>query len=216
MRMPEKVSAFLYFAAAAGNLFLANLVTFRARRARGTLPIALLCVCLFIWDFGLGAQLQYQTPYWDIVPFIGSAAAPAFLLHFVLVFTGRDLSLRRWLVAMYVVAGLFTAATAAGLALRRFEEFVTGSNWNLVYLLVFFPVFLVCFRLVLLRKKEVQTQVERNAVNFVAFGLAVAVVMGFTEVAKPWFKSLNLGHWSLGHVGSLLCALVLAIAILRH
>jgi len=62
----------------------------------------------------------------------------------------------------------------------------------------------------------VQTQVERNAVNFVAFGLAVAVVMGFTEVAKPWFKSLNLGHWSLGHVGSLLCALVLAIAILRH
>jgi signal transduction histidine kinase len=206
----------LYFIAAGGNLFLANLVTFRARRARGTLPISLLCVSLFIWDFGLGAQLQYHTLYWDIVPFIGSAAAPAFLLHFVLVFTGRDLSLRRWLVAMYLVTGLFTAVTAAGLAEGPFRNFVTGSNWNLIYLVVFFPIFLVCFRLVLLRKKEVQTPVERNAVNFVAFGLAVAVIMGFTEVMRPWFEAWNLGHWRLGHVGSLLCAFVLAIAILRH
>lgn len=206
----------LYFIAAAGNLFLANLVTFRSRRAHGTLPIALLCVSLFIWDFGLGAQLQFGGRYWDIIPFIGSAAAPAFLLHFVLVFTGRDLGLRRWLIALYIVCGLFTAVTASGLAWKVLEDFVRGHSWNFVYLTVFFPIFIICLRLVLLRKREVQSPVERNAVNFVAFGLGVAVVMGFTESAKPWIEEAGFGHWSLGHVGSLLCAFVLAIAILRH
>src|SRR4051794_8140480 len=96
----------LYFAAAAGNLFLANLVAFRARRARGALPIALLCVSLFLWDFGQGALLHYGQPYWSVIRLIGSSAAPAFLWHFVLVFTGRDRSLRAWMVGMYALTAV--------------------------------------------------------------------------------------------------------------
>jgi two-component system sensor histidine kinase HydH len=206
------IPEFLYFAAAAGTLFLANLVAFRARRARGALPIALLCVSLFLWDFGQGALLHYGQPYWSVIRLIGSSAAPGFLWHFVLVFTGRDRSHRVWLYAMYALTGVFAAGTAAALVSPFCAAFVQSGTWNLVYLGVFFPIFLASFRLVFLRAREVQTPVERNAANFVAFGIGVAVIMGFTELVHRFIPSM----WALGHVGSFLCTLVLAVAILRH
>ncbi len=202
----------LYFIASVGNLCLANLVVFRARRSRGALPIALLCVSLFLWDFGEGAFIRYQSHYWSTIRLIGSAMAPAFLWHFVLVFTDRDRSLRPWLLAVYGAAGLFTLATAGALFSATLDRFVDGSTWNLIYLGVFFPFFLISYVLVFLRRREVQTQIERNAANFVAFGIAVAVVMGFTELVHRFWDFIP----ALGYVGSLLCTLVLAVAILRH
>ena len=210
----SQVPELLYFIASAGTLFLANLVVFRARRARGALPIALLCVSLFIWDFGQGARLRYpqESSYWSTIRLVGSAMSPAFLWHFVLVFTGRDQSLRKWLLAMYVASALFTLGTAGALVSERLRAYVDGHTWNQIYLAVFFPFFLLSFRLVALRRREVQSVIERNATNFVAFGIAVAVVMGFTELVHRFWASLP----ALGHLGSVLCTLVLAVAILRH
>jgi signal transduction histidine kinase len=209
----SKLPELLYFIASAGNLFLANLVVFRARRARGALPIALLCVSLFLWDFGQGALLWHpENRYWPTIRLVGSAMTPAFLWHFVLVFTGRDQSLRKWLGAVYVASALFTLSTAGALVSETLKEYVDGHLWNLIYLAVFFPFFLLSFRLVSLRRNEVQSVVERNATNFVAFGIGVAVVMGFTELVHRFWPSLP----PLGHVGSVLCTLVLAVAILRH
>jgi signal transduction histidine kinase len=209
----SKLPELLYFIASAGNLFLANLVVFRARRARGALPIALLCVSLFLWDFGQGARLGHpDNRYWPTIRLVGSAMTPAFLWHFVLVFTGRDQSLRKWLIAVYVASALFTLSTAGALVSDLLLEYVDGHTWNQIYLAVFFPFFLISFRLVALRRREVQSVVERNATNFVAFGIAVAVVMGFTELVHRFWPFLP----TLGHVGSVLCTLVLAVAILRH
>jgi two-component system, NtrC family, sensor histidine kinase HydH len=208
-RLPE----LLYFIASVGNLCLANLVVFRARRARGALPIALLCVSLFVWVFGQGALLRWpEAEYWATIRLIGSAMAPAFLWHFVLVFTGRERTLRLWLILVYIASGIFTLSTAGALFSKALDAYVDGHVWNTIYLCVFFPFFLLSFRLVSLRRREVRTAVEQNAANFVAFGIAVAVVMGFTELVHGmWPRVIPLGH-----VGSVLCTLVLAVAILRH
>src|SRR6185436_6891800 len=120
----------LYFAASAGNLFLANLVAFRARRARGALPIALVCVSLFLWDFGQGALLYHGPGTWSVLRLVGSAMIPGFLWHFVLAFTGRDQTLRPWLIAVYVASGLFTLATAGALVSKPLLEMVDGRVWN--------------------------------------------------------------------------------------
>jgi hypothetical protein len=164
----------LYFVASAGNLFLANLVAFRARRARGTLPIALLCVSLFLWDFGQGALLRAGPGTWSTLRLVGSAMAPGFLWHFVLVFTGRDRTLRPWLIAVYVASALFTLSTAGALLSDHLLEYVDGRVWNVIYLAVFFPFFLISLRLAFLRRREVSTGPERNAVNFVTMAIAVA------------------------------------------
>jgi signal transduction histidine kinase len=211
----SKLPELLYFIASAGNLCLANLVVFRARRARGALPIALLCVSLFLWDFGQGMLLRPESEgsqYWSTIRLVGSAMTPAFLWHFVLVFTGRDVTLRIWLVVVYVAAAIFTLSTAGALVSRALRDYVNGNTWNQIYLAVFFPFFLISFRLVFVRRREVQTVVERNAANFVTFGIAIAVVMGFTELVHRFWSWLP----PLGHVGSVLCTLVLAVAILRH
>src|SRR5262245_12726479 len=166
----------LYFVASGGNLFLANLVAFRARRARGALPIALLCVSLFLWDFGQGALLRGGPGPWFTLRLIGSAMAPGFLWHFVLIFTGRDQALRPWLIAVYIASALFTLSTAGALFSNLLLTYVDGRFWNVIYLAVFFPFFLISLRLVFLRRRDVQTPVERNAVNFVGMAIAVAVV----------------------------------------
>jgi signal transduction histidine kinase len=203
----------LYFVASAGNLFLANLVAFRARRARGTLPIALLCVCLFLWDFGQGAWIRWHdATYWSTLRLLGSAMAPAFLWHFVLVFSGRDHTLRPWLIAVYVASGLFTLSTAGAFFSDRLLAYVDGRMWNAIYLAVFFPFFLLSLRLVFMRRKELPPGVERNAANFVAIAIAVAVLMGFTELVHRFVVWIQ----PMGHVGSVLCTLLLAVAILRH
>src|SRR5215470_2966716 len=133
MSSPTEV---LYFAASAGNLFLANLVVFRARRARGTLPISLLCAALFVWDFGQGMYYPVDPAKdprnpWYIIRLIGSSTIPASLWHFVLVFTGRDQNLRFWLYAMYGVTAVFCLSTVAGLAWEPLFVYVHSNWWNL-------------------------------------------------------------------------------------
>src|SRR5262249_51139353 len=113
---------------------------------------------------------------------------------------------------VYVFSAAFALVTAAALVVPRCDEFVQGKSWNLLYMATFLPLFVLCLVLVFLRKREVHTAVERNAANFVAFGIAVAVVMGFTELIHTSWTWVP----PLGHVGSLLCTVVLAVAILRH
>jgi signal transduction histidine kinase len=208
-RLPE----FLFFVASAGNLFLANLVVFRARRARGAFPIALLCLSLFVWDFGEGEFLRTQNDRWYVLRLVGSSLAPSFLWHFVLVFTGRDRSLRPWLYGVYALSGAFALATVAALwRPSPFADFVFGDAWNIVYLSVFMPLLAACLVLVEIRRRGVQTPVERNAANFVLLGTGVAIVMGFTQLVHRFWISVP----GLGHIGSVVCALALAVAILRH
>jgi signal transduction histidine kinase len=216
-RMPERLT-YLYFLASAGNLFLATLVTFRARRARGALPIALLCVALFLWDIGeglyeaTGTTPETRNPVWHYLRLIGSSMAPAFLWHFVLVFVHKERRHRKWLVVLYAATGVFTLMTAGALVSPALRDFVDGKVWNLTYLAVLFPFLVWSFLLVRARLREVETSVERNALLFVAVGIFAGTLTGLTDLTKALGSPIP----KLGHVGSVLCTLVLAIAILRH
>ncbi len=202
----------LYFLASIGNLFLAMLVIFRARRARGALPIALLCIALFVWDIAECALLVLGPGQWRYIRLIGSSLAPAFLWHFVLVFVHRERSLRRWLAALYAATAAFTLMTAGALFSATLARYVDGKGWNITYLVTLFPFLVWSFLLVDRRRREVETPVERNAANFVAVGIAVGAFTGLTELTAILLPAVP----RLGHVGSALCTLVLAVAILRH
>jgi len=206
----------LYFLASAGNLFLATLVIFRARRARGALPIALLCIALFLWDIGEGFYhlSEREDTNWHHIRLIGSSMTPAFLWHFVLVFVHRERALHRWRTALYAVTAVFTAMTAGALVSGTLARWVRGGSWNVTYLVVLFPFLVWSIVLVARRKGEVETAVERNALNFVMLGILVGTLTGLVDLIQILLPEDD--RFKLGHVGSILCTAVLAIAILRH
>ncbi len=209
-----KPESALYFLASIGNLFLANIVIFRGRRARGALPIALLCVALFLWDMGEGLFLLTgeKDQHWHHIRLIGSSMAPAFLWHFVLIFTRREPSHRKWMVFLYLATAVFTLSTAGSLFVGWLGRFVDGRIWNLTYLVVLFPFLIWSFLLVRGRMKELDRPVERNALAFVAVGIALGALTGFTDLTHILWARIP----KMGYVGSVLCTTVLAIAILRH
>jgi signal transduction histidine kinase len=211
------MDAALYFLASVGNLFLANLVIFRARRARGALPIALLCVALFLWDIGEGFyELSgRKDSLWHHLRLIGSSMAPGFLWHFVLVFVHRERSLRRWMIGLYAASALFTLSTAGALVSGWLARWVGGAGWNLTYLVVLFPFLIASVVLVGRRKREVETAVERNALNFVMLGILVGTFTGLVDLVQILIPDESRFP-KLGNIGSVLSTLVLAIAILRH
>ncbi len=204
--------AAFYFLASVGNLSLANLVIFRARRARGALPIALLSITLFLWDISEAAKIVLGDDYWFFIRLIGSSMAPAFLWHFVLVFAHRERAHRRWLVLFYAVTAVFTLVTAGGLFSERLGAFVRGERWNFVYLVALFPFLIGSLLLLRGRTREVGTPVERNALSFVAAGVVVGTLTGLTDLTRQLGSPIP----PLGYVGSVVCTAMLAMAILRH
>lgn len=205
----------LYILASIGNLFLALFVVFRARRARGALPIALLCTSLFLWDIGEGMyERKPDDKDWHYLRLIGSSMAPAFLWHFVLVFVHKERAFRKSMLALYAATGLFTLSTAGAFVSGPLAAYVNGIEWNLTFLAVLFPFLVMSFALVFFRRKDVDGVVERNALNFVALGIAVGTLTGIADlshVLHPVDPKGKLGNW-----GSLICTVVLGIAILRH
>lgn len=206
--------ALLYLLASMGNLLMAVVVIALARRARGSLPIALLCVALFAWNVGEGAFLLAGThdSRWKLVALTGSSLAPAFLFHFVLVFTRRDRHLRTWGLAMYALSGLLAISTAGAFTLAILQAWVDSRWWNAAYLTLLFPFLLASLLLVARRRREVENRLERNAANFVAFGIAVGALTGFSDLLAAFGSPIPF----LGHVGSLAVSIILAIAIFRH
>jgi len=206
------VEAVLYFLAAVGNLFMAILVVLRARRALGALPIALLCLALFLWDMGECMQLMSSgEERWKYLALVGSSMAPAFLMHFAIVFCRREQSLWRWQVVLYAMTGAFALSTAGALTSSRLQDWVAGRVWNVAYLFALFPFLLWAFILVYRRRCEAQTHAERNALNFVSAGILIGAFTGFADLLRVFHQQIFLGH-----VGSLACSIVLAIAIFRH
>lgn len=211
MRSPV-APAVLFFLASITNLALANLIVFRVRRTRGALPIALLCVSLFLWDMGEAAHAVFEAPHWKYVALVGSSMAPAFLFHFVVVFVHRERPWRFAVWGLYATTAIFTSMTAAALFSVRAKMWVDDRSWNIAYLVSLFPFLLISLALARMRLREVDTPVERNAVNFMAMGILVGAVTGLADLIVILGSPIP----PLGHFGSAACAVILAIAILRH
>ncbi|MBI2931808.1 MAG: hypothetical protein HYY16_09165 [Planctomycetes bacterium] len=207
------VEASLFFLASIGNLFLAMFVGFRAYQSRGRLPIALLCVSLFLWDIceGLQRTIPEARP-WRYLALVGSSLAPAFLWHFVVVFCRRERAMGKWVVALYTATAPFALSTAGAIASPWLQSFVDGVAWNLAYLFALFPFLVWSAFVVSARRREVRSELERNALNFVVVGIAIGTLTGMADLVVILGSPLPF----LGHIGSLACTIILAAAIFRH
>ena len=206
------VAQVLYLLAAVGLLFLAFWIAATARRSRGAFPLALLCLSLFVWDLAQAARLSPDASSgWARIRLLGSALAPAFLWHYAALFAQRGWELRSWTVGLYVFSAAFWGTTAASFVHPGAAAFVDGSGWNVCFLAVYLPFMAGALAVVLRHSLAAADVVERNAAIYVGVGIGVGIVSAVTELAHPL-----IGVPRLGHVGTALSTLLLAVAVGRH
>lgn len=206
------VAPFLYFISAIGNLGLAILMLTRGRSARGSLPLTLLCFALFVWQMGECIRATSTVFFWKYLRLVASSVAPAFLFHFVMHFVRREREHASITWLLYGITSLFALLTGAALVSRVVRALVDHEIWNLVYILFLFPFLFFAFLLLMRRRREVDSRVERNAINFISIGIIIGATAGFVDL------TVSLGNPvpPLGHLGGLACTIVLAFAIFRH
>jgi signal transduction histidine kinase len=203
----------LYLLAGVGLLFLALIVAATARRTRGAFPLSLLCLALFVWDLAQALSfLPGASPRWKDVRLLGSSLAPAFLWHFAALFSQRGWELRPWTVGLYAFTALFWASTAAAFLSPAVRAWVDGAACNAVYLAVFLPFMAAALALLVRHARRAADAVERNASVYIAVGIAVGIATAVTELIQPVFPRFP----RLGHVGSALSTVLLAVALFRH
>ena len=162
--MPETGVAPLYIFASVGNLALAILIVTRARQARGSLPLTLLCLSLFLWALCEATVRLMQIREMYYLRLVGSTLAPAFLFHYVLHFVRREEKYRRHLWMLYGFTAIFVLMGASATLLgQQFREWSEVIRWVAAALIIVMGLnFLGVFRIGLLFRDEVRTEEERE------------------------------------------------------
>lgn len=206
------LSEWLSLVACGGTLTLGFLVLLRrAPRNPLALPLGLLCLDMFVWNF---ASLAYHVSnirewYWLNVAF--SAYTPPLALHVILAFVGRLRPLRWLLVASYLGFGLLSISAAAAFILPAAQRWAGSSTWSLIYVSAWIP--LLVLKLVLLMRHLGETQFnpdEQMRTRLIMASLLVGAVLGSTEI---WDDILAIP--ALGHLGALGSMTLVAMGVLR-
>jgi two-component system, NtrC family, sensor histidine kinase HydH len=208
---PYALGSELYLISAVGSLFLAALVSLRARHARGAIPLTLLNLALFLWELSESLRLSEAGTAW--ISFINTLVTLflPLLLLFVVEFCQVRVSKVARLVAGSVL-GLFTLVTAASWFSARALAFIEGPYWNFVF---------ICLAVVslgweawaILRSRRAQQDPgERRAMTLVLVGVVSGLVLGLTEP----LPGLGLEVPKLGCLGTLVFSTVVSVTVLRH
>jgi hypothetical protein len=150
-------------------------------------PVSLLWLDLFAWNFAELARSVTGSEVWHHVDRLFSTMMPPIATHLVLQIIGRQRSMRRWLAINYV--GFATLAVAQ-----------PRNTW---WLLLFVSSCLVIgVALVLLwryRKKNVDPQ-ERDRIDLIFVATVVATLLGATDL---WRNETPYSPPPLANVGML-------------
>ena len=205
-----RTEAAIFVLSGTANLALAALASARARRAAGSLPLALLFVALFLWQVAEGIARIVPLRGWELLVMACSPLPPAFLWHFTVSYCGRGASLRSSVVFVYLCAAGLGAASALSGVSERFASFTASVRWNLVYFVLLLPPVVASWALVERRRRREPRKPERKSLALVSAGIAVGVAIVVAEDGSLFGGRIPF----VGPVGSVLAACLLAGALL--
>jgi two-component system, NtrC family, sensor histidine kinase HydH len=184
--------------ACAGHLALAILVLMRRTKTSLALPLSLLCIDLFVWNFADLAWDMTGNAAWRKLDTAVSWLTPPLALHVVAAFVGRARGLRSVLLVTY----LFFA---------QLPFWADRPGWDLVFLGGVIPS--MAFALVLLavhlaRTSDVQ---EKLRTALILSAIAVGTILGSSDL---WYDHVGF-TLPLSNIGTLASTLLVAVAALR-
>lgn len=197
--------------ACAGQLGLAVAAMFRGTKGPLALPLALLCVDLFAWNFAnLGHQLSGQN-LWRHFDLASSPLTAPLGFHFVLTFTGLARRLRKVLIGVYVAFAALAAVSLVGIFVPAAEDFVFSSDWAVLFLCGAIPVLMAGFAILVKHLGETVSPAEQARTRLLFAAFFTLAAFGFTEL----LHGLNPEVPRLGNVGALACTTLMAVVALK-
>lgn len=197
--------------ACAGELALALLVLFRGMRSPLALPLVLLSLDLFFWNFAaLAYEISGNLP-WRWLDLSTSPLSAPLALHFVLVFAGRRRQLSRVLAIAYAAFGLISATSALAFFFPWARRFVESQGWAFAHLAGLVPVVALGVSLLLVHLRQTPNPDEKSRTELLLAAFAVLAILGSAEL----LRSFQMPFPPLANLGVLGSNVLMAIVALR-
>jgi signal transduction histidine kinase len=204
-------SGWLTLFACAGELGLVLLALLRGSRSPLALPLVLLSLDLFFWNFAaLGYDISAHRS-WHWLDVATSPLSAPLALYFVLTFVGRRRQLRWVLILAWVAFGLLSAASALAFFFPWAQDFAGSPTWAVLHLVGLLPVVAIGVVCLLLHLRRTSSREERVRTELLLAGFAVLAALGSSEL----LGGMGLPFPSLGNLGVLALNAAMAIVALR-
>lgn len=201
----------LTLASCAGHLTLAFLVAIRGAKSPLARPLVFLCIDFFSFNAAALAQRFSDSPGWEFLDSTASSLLGPFVLHFMLVFVGRQKTFRRLLAVIYGVSGALALSCALAFFVAPLRSFPGSRRWAVLLLCVAIPLALFVLWLLLAHLRRVKSPLERVRTQIVV----AAFTLGTIGCVSELLADLGIGIPRLGYVGTLVSTLLLAVVTLR-
>lgn len=214
-------SQWLSLAACGGILILAFVVLLRGARNPLSLPLGLLCIDMFVWNFATLAYKVSGEQVWLWLDTSFSPFTPPLVLHVVLAFVGLLRRLRWLLIPVYLGYSVLSLGSAVFLfvpaeKLPGLLAFVHGhapgglSWWSTAYIGGWLPLLVLELVLLVRHLKHTTDLGEQMRGRLMVAAVLVGSLLGATEF---WDEVVAIP--ALGHVGALASMSLVAIIVLR-
>jgi signal transduction histidine kinase len=136
----------------------------------------------------------------------------AFLFHFVNVLTRVEKKNSQWIVTAYLLSLVLAATPPLSMVNAEFRPFVTGTGWNLAFFFLLFPFLVACMIIVFRAIRKAEHYDEKDRLRYIYAAIVLQVLMGSTDL----FQKMQSPIPPLGHIGSIIGPIILAIGVFKH
>jgi signal transduction histidine kinase len=175
------------------------------------LPLALLCLCLFGWNFLAFAHDTSGVAAWRYLDVSTSPFTTPLALHFVLMFAGEARRLRWILRVLYAAAAALSLASLSAFVSAWGRGFAGSETWAMLHIVLAIAGVGLAVWTMVHHLRQATTAAEKMRARLVLVALLVGGAVASTEL----WADAGLDVPKLGNVGTLVVASVLTLVALR-
>jgi signal transduction histidine kinase len=107
---------------------------------------------------------------------------------------------------------MLAAAPPLSLFIEEFRPFVLGVGWNLAFFFLLFPFLVASIMVVFRAILRAEHSDEKDRLLYIFAAIVILVILGSTDL----FQKMQNPVPPLGHLGSIIAPIVLAVGVLKH
>jgi signal transduction histidine kinase len=194
------------------NFIFVVLVIVRTSRSLLYMVFLSICLAVMYWNFCTFLADFTGDQSWGYLSLAGSALMPALMFHFVFALVKPGRRSTAWIAPAYLFSCLLASAGFLALGYPGIRSFADSALWDILYLVLLFPLFLTGLVMLLSAFRRTGSGSEKSRLLYILLAGVIGVFTAFTDHARV----LKVPVPPLGHLGSVFYSSVLAVGVFRH